>query len=50
MHVDIDSALKSAGAGAGTAWDEGFTQVMGDAASRGWVSPDGLQVRAHLRS
>jgi hypothetical protein len=43
-------ALKSAGAAEGAAWDEGFTQMMGYAASQGWVSPDGLQVRAHLES
>jgi hypothetical protein len=40
-------ALRAAGDGS-AAWLAGFDGMLGYAASKGWASPDGAQVQAHI--
>ena len=47
-HAWLDAAALRA-AGDGTAeWQAGFDGMLGYAASKGWASPDGAQVQAHI--
>lgn len=42
------TALREAGADRGDTWDKGFADMVEYAGSHGWLSEDGLLVRAHL--
>ncbi|GAA4368955.1 hypothetical protein [Paeniglutamicibacter cryotolerans] len=40
--------LRAAGAGLGDDWERAFEGMLEYAGTQGWVSPDGLTVRAHV--
>jgi hypothetical protein len=48
-HVWLDiSWLRSAAGTPGPDWPQRFAAMLEYARTRGWLSPDGLRVRAHL--
>ncbi|WP_141005734.1 hypothetical protein [Nocardioides humi] len=48
VWLDIAALRDRAGAEKGADWHEGYDAMVAYALSRGWVSPDGAAVRAHV--
>ncbi|HEU5270783.1 MAG TPA: hypothetical protein VFU36_12725 [Jatrophihabitans sp.] len=48
--VTVAAVRRLAGRDADASWNEGFAAMLRYAQSRGWLSDDGSEIRAHLES
>jgi hypothetical protein len=46
--IMVDSVRRMAGREADEAWQAGFAAMLGYARSKGWLTADGSQLRAHI--